>query len=424
MFVLGTDGSLAHPEVYLETNVRPSPGQGQSSPPRNSSIEKGERYEFAELDLRSAARSYKEALRQAASPEIRSYARLLLGRCYFKMRDYERAAEQYVLLSEQSEAARGTDGTPLRIIGLFQLAGTYGLMGRADEEARTYLALFEELGLGPAGFESREFYLESVRLGLEDASRRGVLGQAERERWAGLEREAAVRAETMGRLEEARQALIARVGLDGSSNGPSGSGAGLSLVPRLTVSGRDGQPCRISYVALADEEGPYADRVLAFAFDETYVLNDLFPRFAEEGAAGDDVRPVILGKTGPLTTLEMASPPAQPLAAESLSEYFPGWSLALFDSRGKSIEQLVRGEMRLYAAVLLGIAAVIVAGIVMTLRAATHEAETVRLKSDFVSNVSHELKTPLSLIRLFGETMESEHWTDDAKRREFSRIIA
>jgi signal transduction histidine kinase len=69
-------------------------------------------------------------------------------------------------------------------------------------------------------------------------------------------------------------------------------------------------------------------------------------------------------------------------------------------------------------------AVLIVSGIVLTLRAATHEAEIVRLRSDFVSNISHELKTPLSLIRLFGETLESDEPTPDATRREFSRIIA
>jgi signal transduction histidine kinase len=80
--------------------------------------------------------------------------------------------------------------------------------------------------------------------------------------------------------------------------------------------------------------------------------------------------------------------------------------------------------MNLYAALLAGIALLIISGIVMTLRAATHEAETVRLRSDFIANVSHELKTPLSLIQLFGETLESDTLADSAKKKQFSRIIA
>jgi signal transduction histidine kinase len=424
VFVLGADGSLVHPDFYLEPEVRRQAGQDRTSVPRSSLIERGERYELADLDLRSAARYYGEAVRLAATPESRSYARLLLGRCYFKMRDYAGAAEQYRILSEQDDGARSSDSTPLRIIGLFRLAETFGLMGRADDEAHTDLALFEELSLGPADFESREFYLESVRAGLEDISKRGVLGETERERLASLETKATARAETEGRLKEARQALMARSDVGTSSKGPPDSERSLMPISHLTVRGREGKPYRLGYVALAAGEGLAARSVLAFAFDEAYVLNELFPRLAGEQAAGDDVRPAILGESGPLTIVAKAPTPTQPLAVESLSEYFPGWSLALFDSRGKSIDQLVSGEMRWYAAVLLGIAVLIVAGIVMTLQAATHEAETVRLRSDFVSNVSHELKTPLSLIRLFGETMESERWTDDTKRREFSRIIA
>jgi signal transduction histidine kinase len=46
-----------------------------------------------------------------------------------------------------------------------------------------------------------------------------------------------------------------------------------------------------------------------------------------------------------------------------------------------------------------------------------------RLKSDFVANVSHDLKTPLSLIRMFGETLELGRVPDEATRREYYSII-
>jgi signal transduction histidine kinase len=56
-------------------------------------------------------------------------------------------------------------------------------------------------------------------------------------------------------------------------------------------------------------------------------------------------------------------------------------------------------------------------------RAIGHEIALSRLKAEFVSNVSHEFKTPLSLIRMFGETLESGVVKDEAKRLEFCRII-
>jgi signal transduction histidine kinase len=423
-FIVGTDGSLIHPEFYLEAGVprRGEPGRVLTS--RDSFIEQGERYEFAELDYPSAARSYEEAARRAASPELRTYARLLLGRCYFKMKNYAKAGEQYRILSEQSQEARSSDGTPLMIIGLFRLAETYAFLGEGDNEVKTLLALYEELSLGPRGFESREFYLESVRTDLDGIFQERVLGKSEQDRWNNLKLEAEARTEKIDHVEEARQALLSQPDLDAISNDRAVPGPEPGLTSHLTLRDEDGMPRWLGYVFLPSREILPVRRILAFEIDKGYVLTELFPGLAGGGEAGENVRAALLTEAGPLTPLPQAPPPAQALADERLSEYFPGWSLALFDNGGKSIDQLVRGEMRLYAAVLFGIAVLIIAGIVMTLRAATHEAETVRLRSDFVSNVSHELKTPLSLIRLFGETMESEQWTDDGKRCEFSRIIA
>lgn len=425
-FIVSSDGSVIHPQFYLGTESPGQPELGRMPAVRNSLIERGERYEFAELDYPMAARSYEEAVRRAASPELRSYARLLLGRSYFKMKNYAKAGEQYRILSEQSQEARSSDGTPLRIIGLYRLAETYASLGDADNQVKTLLALFEELSLGPGGFESREFYLDSVRAGLDRIFQGRVLGKSEQDRWDRLKLEDKGRTERIRRLEGARQALLSQLDLDASPNGKNSRSPAPDSEPssHLTTRDEDGTPLRLGYLFLPSKAALPGRRVLAYEIDKTYVLTELFPRLIGRGEAWESVRAGLFSEEGPLTSLPDAPPPAQALAVENLSEYFPWWSLALFDTRGKSIEQLVRREMRLYGAVLLGIAVLILSGIVMTLRAATHEAETVRLRSDFVSNVSHELKTPLSLIRLFGETLESDQWTDDGKRREFSRIIA
>jgi two-component system phosphate regulon sensor histidine kinase PhoR len=67
--------------------------------------------------------------------------------------------------------------------------------------------------------------------------------------------------------------------------------------------------------------------------------------------------------------------------------------------------------------------AVILAGMVTILLTAEKERKVSRLKSDFVANVSHELKTPLALVRMFGEMLQSGRVTSEEKRQEYLEII-
>jgi two-component system phosphate regulon sensor histidine kinase PhoR len=66
---------------------------------------------------------------------------------------------------------------------------------------------------------------------------------------------------------------------------------------------------------------------------------------------------------------------------------------------------------------------VILAGVSFLLFAARQEEQLNTLKSDFIATVSHELKTPLSLIRMFGEMLAGDRATTPEKRAQYLDII-
>jgi two-component system phosphate regulon sensor histidine kinase PhoR len=79
---------------------------------------------------------------------------------------------------------------------------------------------------------------------------------------------------------------------------------------------------------------------------------------------------------------------------------------------------------RFNQAALIGLSlAVILIAVAFILYAADKERRLARLKSDFIANVSHELKTPLSVIRMFGEMLLTKRVRDDGKRTEYLEII-
>jgi signal transduction histidine kinase len=89
----------------------------------------------------------------------------------------------------------------------------------------------------------------------------------------------------------------------------------------------------------------------------------------------------------------------------------------------QTIPQIIAARERPQHAMMAMLAGVMALGVFFVARAAAREVRLAELKSNFVSSVSHDLKTPLALIQLFAETLELGRLKSTDRAQEYYRII-
>src|SRR5580700_9893580 len=100
-----------------------------------------------------------------------------------------------------------------------------------------------------------------------------------------------------------------------------------------------------------------------------------------------------------------------------------GWRLQVSPSASDELTARVRNRALLELLMVILSCVVIVLGVATIVVAAERERRISAQKSEFVANVSHELKTPLALVRMFGEMLQSGRVASEAKRQEYLDII-
>jgi signal transduction histidine kinase len=128
-----------------------------------------------------------------------------------------------------------------------------------------------------------------------------------------------------------------------------------------------------------------------------------------------------LGSIGAAPGRSYASTPAElagrPLFRTRMSPPFSSLELAFVVNRLPRAPGTV-----LLAWVSVVLAAVLCGGFFFMYRFARSQMRLVRQQQDFVSAVSHELKTPLTSIRMYGEMLKAG-WADDAKKQTYYDYI-
>jgi signal transduction histidine kinase len=113
----------------------------------------------------------------------------------------------------------------------------------------------------------------------------------------------------------------------------------------------------------------------------------------------------------------------RPFVATEIGDALPHWEIAAYLVNPAKLTQAAHTTKLTLGLLIAVLLLAIGVGSWLIVRSLSLELRLARQKTDFVSNVSHELKTPLTSIRMFSELLAEGRVTDATKQRSYLNII-
>ncbi|HSF14067.1 MAG TPA: HAMP domain-containing sensor histidine kinase [Vicinamibacteria bacterium] len=200
--------------------------------------------------------------------------------------------------------------------------------------------------------------------------------------------------------------------------------------------------CQVVIHRILDDEERTLQGIAGFMVDRVGFARDFLPAFAEQVLV-PAVREFLGDMEAPLTLLGENDEPiigtnVTAAAVESAIEIpmtftlpsegiqttdVPRWLLSVGHSDAVGVQEILhRGALGNIAIVGAGLI-VLAIGSALMARSSAREAKLSDLKSRFISGISHELKTPLSNIRLYSEMLELDRVPRKLERKLFYRSL-
>ena len=362
---------LYYPSVESSRSAARTPPQGVFAP--------GERHEFREKDYAQAIRVF-ERLADSADPVTRAGAYLRLARNRRKAGDVERALDAYARLA-QAEGAT-LDGVPADLVARRARCSLLEALGRMGEMRREAADLHDDLFRG-------RWRLTRAVFELHDDEVATWLGHA-RSREPGRR---ALSAATEWLFEQWRGAVA--------------DGAPLPEAATHEVDGR-------ALTILARMEG---ERLVALIAGPDY-LREHWAGAAAGALESNRITLCLRDASG--NPVHGSLPPAgSPRTLRAATDTGLPWTVVVTDAGPATEDASFASRRRLLLSGLALAAILVVAGSTLVARAVSRELAVARLKSDFVSAVSHEFRTPLATLRQLTENLSDGRVEDEGRRQAY-----
>jgi signal transduction histidine kinase len=409
------------PLLLIPPDKKPddSPKAGDAS--LAARIRRAEALEFVDRNFRVAAALYRELSTLAAGRNLQ--AEMLTGqaRCLQKAAVYDEAVRVYVRIASEYSDCLTPSRLPLGILARLQTVECYERSGDSQGAARHALDAYRELLKKPSALSEDQFKLYISLVGepidvVLSGEKGGQVSEEYRKEYADLKK-----------LQSDRMREWAAVGLLRNEVIPE-------LASRLSQSGAyspnpyhfsrniGGRDLLLLAAWIPDRTREGTAGMFGVQLNSDHLLEGVLPEALGNVQLNDGAEIVLADLAGRPLSGKRNTSTALPLVTEYFEDSFPPWKIELFQAPAKGLE-ILDLRRNFYFWTILTLIVVLAFGAFLIVRTIAHEMEILKIKSDFVSSVSHEFKTPLTSIKALMERLVDGKVRDAGKMDQYFSII-
>jgi signal transduction histidine kinase/tetratricopeptide (TPR) repeat protein len=422
-FVVYNGNEPSFPPFLAEDRLySPDPDQGFTGVEKKKS-DQAENYEFLQNDYPAAVSVLEDLLKVTKEKNLQGEVLNRIARNYMKQHNFEAAISAYNKIIQDFPESRTSSGTLLPVTVRLQLTECYLRSGKKEEALKETLRAFEEVLHNYHNLSENQFsaYTSLARQKFSDIRNQNpeiisrdtnyvndfeildALYLKKIREWQvindlKIECVPNIYRELMQNQEYSENTLRYSKKI-----GPEEFLIVLSLIP--------------------DQVKIQSKGIAGIKINNTFLKDSLLPDIMVKSGLKKEAGFALSDLSGRILVGDSSIYNKSTNIASYFDDNFPPWRIEL---TGEIIRPLLfKGFYKsFYFWTILTMMVILAFGIIIINRTMAHEKEVLKLKSDFVSSVSHEFKTPITSIKALTERLLDGTVKDSKRMREYYSVIS
>lgn len=372
-------------------------------PDLQTNLKEGQRLEYIERRYPEAIRFYQDRIIHTRDTAEKIQAMVAAARLYNRTNQPDRAKAIYDEIRQNYPGSLLNGEIPIALVASLEILKINQVMGRMDEMNTNLRQYLELLLHPPCEYDKNQFELfyQSFKEIVQETS--PVIDSLFRE----LDRQKA-RTETLIRVLTGPDLIVT-----------SGYGQWKGRKNEMTSIPINPAELTAVYLSVENDAGVQSSMVIDFPEYLRSVSDKLIQKLDPEASINLKVK----DNNGKLIFARLNTEDIGYLALP-FPQNLPKWSLLLSKNKPGFIATLWKAGSGIYLFIFILIALLMVLGFVFTLYTLNMVLRLNKLKSEFISNVSHELKSPLTTIRMMTELLHHKRvQTEERKSAYYSAML-